>query len=195
MWPLLKSTDFPAHVLTEERLEKALDGKRIASIRRALVGLDCKEDVSVKICYVTPWYDRDVIPPCSVDIIFSHAVMEHVDDLSATYGTLASFMKPRGFMSYSVDFRSHGVTSQWNGMWTHSEFAWRLMRGARPYWLNRLPHSAHISLLEKNGLKVVCDVKVTRRSDIERKSLARAFKGLSDDDLATERVFIQAVKP
>jgi len=194
--PHLESYEFPNHILTDEYLNKALKQDRIESIRNALLNLNLgsRDKNNIQISYVVPWYNQKVIKEKSIDMIYSQAVMEHVNDLAYTYEVLYRWLKPGGFMSHQIDFRCHGTAANWNGHWAYSDFVWRLIKGKRTYLLNRQPHSAHISLLEKFGFEVVCDIKTKDSSGIERKSLASRFKNMSDDDLTTSSAFIQAIK-
>ena len=149
---------------------------------------------NIQISYFVPWYDPKVIKEESIDMIYSQAVMEHVNDLAYTYEQLYRWLKPGGFMSHEIDFRSHGTAKDWNGHWAYSDFVWKLIKGKRPYLINRQPLSTHINLLEKFGFEVVCDMKTKDSSGIERKVLASRFKNMFDDDLTTSTAFIQAVK-
>jgi hypothetical protein len=192
--PYLKSYEFPNHTLTDERLNEALKQDRIEAIRNSLLNIGTNNENSIQISYFVPWHDSKVIKEGSVDMICSQAVMEHVDDLAYTYEAIHHWLKLGGFMSHQIDFKCHTTAKEWNGHWAYSDFVWGLIRGKRPYLLNRQPHSAHINLLQKIGFEVVCDVKIKDTSGIQRKQLATRFKNMSDDDLTTSGSFIQAVK-
>lgn len=194
--PLLSCYDFPGHILTEERLKQALKKERVESIRRSLADLNrgYRSDGNTRIFYFVPWYDAKVIQEGSVDLAYSQAVLEHVDDLDRTYEALARWLKPRGLLSCQIDFKCHETASEWNGHWTYSDFVWTLIRGRRPYLLNRYPHSTHLELLRKYGFEVVRDIKIVMPSRIQRKRLAPRFKNLTEEDLTTSGAFIQAIK-
>jgi hypothetical protein len=191
--PLLESYEFPAHILTDERLEQALGKDRVASLRRSLSCLGSGRMQDSQIAYISPWYDSDVIEESSVDSVFSQAVLEHVGDLSGTYKALRSWLKPGGVMSHEIDFKSHRTARKWNGHWTYSDLLWKLVVGRRSYLLNREPYSVHIKLLDRLGFRVVCKLKSKSESGISRSQLAPRFRHLSDDDLTTSDAFIQAV--
>ena len=174
--PRLDAYSFPRHILPDE----ALDTNR--------------GDISGRMRYFTPWNDNTVVKGESVDLVVCQAVLEHVRDLDYTYKSLYRWLKPGGVVSLLIDFSSHSVAREWNGHWRYSDMAWRVIRGRRPYLLNRAPHSRHLRLLRENGFEVVCDIKTTMRSGAQRKDLAREFKDMSDDDLSTGIAFIQAVK-
>jgi hypothetical protein len=147
------------------------------------------------IVYRVPWYDEKVIVETSLDMIFSQAVLEHVDDLPHTYQTLYCWLRPGGFMSHQIDFSSHGTAKSWNGHWTIPDFTWKIMRGRRPYMLNRQPHSTHLNLIQSNHFMIAWDDRLHRPSTIRREDLSPRFKFLSDEDLSTAGAFIQAVRP
>jgi hypothetical protein len=71
---------------------------------------------------------------------------------------------------------------------------WKVIRGNRPYLLNREPHSTHIKILEEEGFNIVCDKKTKSKSGITRNELTQRFKDISDDDITTSSAFIQAIK-
>jgi SAM-dependent methyltransferase len=189
--PYLDSYAFPGEMLTDDRLDAALDDERLQRMKRSI--LDMSGDDSM-VRYQVPWNDSVIVEPDSVDMIFSQAVLEHVGDPDETYGKMHAWLKPGGFISHSIDFRSHGTADEWNGHWTCSDLVWKLIAGRRPYLINRLHHGAHIGLMEKNGFTVVCDVPIRMPSTISRRDLAPRFTEMGDDDLVTGSAFIQAAK-
>ena len=192
--PYLDSYRFPTRIFTDQRLSEALKHDRIESIRNAYINLGSAGENKIQISYIAPWYDLEVIKEESVDMIYSQAVLEHVDDLEFTYKVMCKWLKRGGFMSHQIDFRCHRISKEWNGHWAYPDFVWRLIKGKRPYLLNRESHSTHIKLMRKFGFEVVCDIKIRDRSGICREHLASRFENLSDDDLTTSGAFIQASK-
>jgi hypothetical protein len=189
--PVLGTYEFPKQILTDERLNDALSEYRLDEIRKSIVDTDCEDSL---IRYRVPWYDLNVIEHESVDMIYSQAVLEHVDDLTNTYRTMRAWLKADGYVSNQVDFRCHGTADEWNGHWMYSDLTWTLMRGRRPYLLNREPHSSHIRFLEEQNFSIVCDQTVKSVSRLPKDTLATRFRSMSDDDLTTSGAFIQAVK-
>lgn len=193
--PSLKSYEFPSHILPDELLDEALKTSRIGSIRNSLAHLTTGIEEGREISYFVPWHDaRFLIEEGSIDMVFSQAVLEYVEDLPETYQILHRWLRPSGLMSHRIDFSSHGMAREWNGHWAYSDLVWRLVAGARPYMLNREPHSTHTSLLQELGLELVCDIKTREASRIESNQLASRFKYLSYEDLTTNGAFIQAVR-
>lgn len=189
--PYLNSYSFPHHILTGDKLKCALDDDRLALIRQSLIDMSNTESM---IQYKTPWYDSDIIERDSVDMIFSQAVLEHVDEPGVAYNEMYAWLRTGGLMSHSIDFRSHGYADCWNGHWKYSNFIWTLIRGNRPYLINRLPHSQHIKLIKEAGFKVVCDLANKLPSTITINDLAPRFRDMGENDLITSTTFVQAVK-
>lgn len=188
--PSLSNYAFPAQLLTEERLARALAPERVAAIRHELRGQP--QSAGVAITYAAPWSAAGVIRPQAVDLIVSQAVLEHVEDVLGTYRALHQWLRPAGFMSHAIDFKSHGLTRDWNGHWTVGAAAWKLLRGRRPYLINRLSHSAHVRALRQAGFRVVAET-VTEGPPLARAALAPEFAGLPDDDLCIDGTFVLAV--
>lgn len=186
--PHLSSYSFPSHILTDDRFNAALDGHRLALIRQAVADANTRGSI---IQYKVPWYDSNIVEKASVDMIFSQAVLEHIDELNFTYEKMYSWLRPHGFMSHSIDFKAHGSAHDWNGHWTYSDFTWKLIKGKRPYLINRLPHSHHLTLMKEVGFKVVCDITQQLPSKINSHDLAPRFRNMRRDDLITSSAFIQ----
>jgi SAM-dependent methyltransferase len=191
--PLLKSYEFPDYLFPDERLERSLAPRRLDAIRTLLGGARRSGELALE--YVPDWYDSATVPEGSLDLVFSQAVLEHVDELEEAYAAMRRWLKPGGVASHTIDYRSHGTARGWNGHWALGELSWRLVRGRRPFLLNREPHSTHTELLRRYGFEVVTEIAARRPSDVRRDRLAARFRGLSEDDLTTSLAFIQAVKP
>jgi SAM-dependent methyltransferase len=191
--PRLGSYDFPLRILSESRLSDALSSERVSAIRRAVKTMSPTASGGIRISYRVPWDEADVIVPHSVDLVYSQAVLEHVDNLQRTYHALFQWLKPDGYMSHTVDFRSHGTAKEWNGHWAYSDLEWKVVHGRRRWLLNRKPHSAHLSFLRQSGFRIVSDLRQEDTAGLERRQLARSFRTISDEDLSTCGAFIQAV--
>lgn len=192
--PDLRSYRFPSNILSNEKLAAALDNGRLQAIRNSLVCIVEKRGNAQHISYDVPWNDPGVLTEASVDMIYSQAVLEHIDDLELTYRSLGRWLKPGGLMSHQVDFTSHRIADKWNGHWAFSKLVWKLVRGNRPYLLNRQPYSTHAKLLKECGFEVVMESKLEDFSGIKRSELAPEFEGISNEDLVTKDAFFQALK-
>lgn len=190
--PFLDARMFPAHILTEARLQAALAPERVAAIRRALEGRPQPGD-TVSLRYVVPWDEAAVVEPGSVDLLLSHSVLEHVVDLDKTYRAIRAWLRPGGWMSHQIDFKSHGLAGEWNGYRGYPEPLWKLVLGSRPFLLNRQPWSTHARLLEDNGFELVCVMRQhIRDRGLRRHQLASRWRGISEDDLTCSGAFVQA---
>jgi len=192
--PRLKSYDFPAHMLDDERLQRALAPDRIQKIRRDLASLYHPGDAT-SVNYICPWSDADAVQAGSVDIVFSQAVLEHVDDIRFTYNACYRWLKPGGAMSHQIDFKSHGITDEWNGQWGYPDWLWTITRGRKPYFINREPLSSHLSAIQEAGFELIGVLPVRKAGGIGRSELAGRFRTLSDDDLSTASAHVLARKP
>ena len=185
VYPKLKGYEFPDGLLA------APGESKVRSIREALARADSKES---RIRYFAPYVQDEVVVPGGVDILFSQAVMEHVDDVAALYRAAHGWLKPRGIASHVIDYRSHGTSKRWNGHWTYSDAAWRLIRGSRPFLLNRLTHADHLALLAASRFDVVADDRTRATTEVSREELAPRFRAMSEDDLTTCGALLQAVR-
>lgn len=188
--PELGDYQFPSHILGETRLKQALAPDRLARLRGDLTG----DLTAGAIRYLAPMGQMDEIPAGSVDLVFSQAVMEHVDQLAEIYAECFRCLKAGGHMSHQIDFRCHETAPEWNGHWKYSNIAWRLMRGRRPWFVNRHPCSTHIGLIRQSGFAVCAQMAQIRENGIQRSQLAGAFDKLSESDLHTAGVFVLANK-
>ena len=189
--PYLNKNLFPDHILTDEVLKSALDEKRVGRIRQTLNDPGTEVD-GVLIKYMVPWSDDSVIERGTVDMIFSHSVLEHVMDLQNTYKALHLWLKPGGIMSHQIDLSSHGYSEKWNGFRSYSDLLWKIIEGKRPYRLNQQPYSKHISILEDNGFEILCALNHLSNNGLSRDELSSRWKHISDKDLMTSGAFIQS---
>ena len=97
-------------------------------------------------------------------------------------------------MSHQIDFRSHKLTKKWNGHWGISGIVWKLMMGKRPFLINRQPYSTHVKYIEDAGFECVHLKTRKEVNGISRTKLAREWKHLTDDEMQTSGIFIQAIK-
>lgn len=190
----LDSYKFPSEVLSDEIMDAALKNERIDHIKTDLIKSDNNDTRLSSIRFVVPWNDKRIILESSIDMIFSMSVLEHIDDIPATYQTAYRWLKKHGFMSHEIDYKCHGHHPKWNGHWTYSDLIWRIIRGNRHYLINREPHSTHIRVLRNNNFQVIADLTKHDYSGIRRNELSGRFKNLSNHDLCTCNTFLLSVK-
>lgn len=196
-WPdindYLDENQFPSHILTDELLSKTLSDERVNKIREAL-NPSGNNTSNLAIKHIAPWSDSAVIEKNSMDLIISHSVMEHVNDLDMAYKAMANWIKPGGFMSHQVDLSAHTVTTKWNGYRQYSNSTWKIIVGNRPYLINREPCSTHLNLLKRSGFVEQCCMKKYDDEGIERSLLSSRWKNISDDDFKCKGLFVQVKK-
>jgi len=185
--PLLESYEFPNNLLSQN-----LDQREsiVTSIERSLN----RENNDTMVEYCPTWQSEVVASNGSLDLIYSQAVLEHVDDIEGLYESCAKWLKPGGLMSHDIDFSSHGITSAWDGYRAIPVWMWSIIRGKRPYMINRVPLSTHIHLLEKNGFEILLKEVKAERSCLPREKLAKQFSDLTEDDRSASGVYILAKK-
>jgi SAM-dependent methyltransferase len=192
--PRLASYAFPAEPLSSSRLDAALDPARLDGIRNALRSpppdILCEP---APVCYIAPW-QAGTVGTGTADLVFSQTVLEYSDDLGSLYAEMSRWLKPGGLMSHEIDFKSLGITTEWNGHWSCSDALWRVAVGRRRHRINREPCSTHVALLAQANCRVVAVERTVRPSAIPRERLAPRFRHLTDDDLTTSSALIQAVK-
>jgi hypothetical protein len=193
VFPKLNSYAFPTSMLDDAWLDRCLAAPRVESIKRAVAGETGRDD-TIELRYFAPWDDSATILPESVDWVFSQAVLEHVDNVAVAYANLTKWLRPGGLMSHAIDYTCHGLTRDWNGHWTVGDRMWRLVRGERSYLINRLPHSAHMQMIQACGYSIVKEMQVWGEA-LDRTTVASPFRQLTDDDLSTTSAFIVAMKP
>ena len=187
--PQLESYRFPSSILDDQTLDRSLTPDRIRRIRDSVKDVD---EVGSMIRYVVPWTESSNIEENAVDMVYSQAVLEHVDDLTQVYEAMAAWVKPGGVISHEIDFSAHQFDERWNGHWTWSDPKLWLLRGGRPYLINRQPLSAHVELIGRAGFDIRLVRKVQQKSAVTRGNLTTRFRHLSDDDLTTSAAYIVA---
>jgi SAM-dependent methyltransferase len=176
--PRLDSHDFPRHVLELSNLSA-----RSQEIRNELTaGLSGGQPL---LSYKAPWTSVGDIDPASLDLIFSQAVLEHVDDLDETYQAMFVWLEPGGYASHVIDFSAHHLSPFWNGHWAYSDREWQLVRGQREFLLNRKPLSAHLACAEKVGFEILSIDRLRDNGGLNTKGLSERFQALNCDDART----------
>jgi hypothetical protein len=186
--PRLDNHAFPEALLPPEAMRAHLAPARIEAIAAALRGT-VGDDAPVR--YVDP-ASGSRIPPGSASMVFSQAVLEHVDDLEGVYGACHAWLAPTGIMSHQIDLKSHGTALEWNGHWVYPDALWALLRGRRSYLLNREPCGGHLERMARASFEVLTAERYCLPSRLERQQLAARFRTMVEEDLGTAGVFVVA---
>jgi len=188
--PDLDNYAFPADLYSEGHLKEALNEVRVRAIRQVLLNCKAQRCSTVNIRYAAPWDSREMIEAGSVDMIFSQAVMEHVDDLPASYEAMYQWLRPGGVMCHEIDFRCHGTARNWNGHWTYSDPIWKIIRGQRPYFLNRKTCGDHLELIQNAGFEIVYVQRKKSEQNIRQEDLCNGLENTSNLDLVTSSAYV-----
>ena len=133
------------------------------------------------------------------DLVFSRAVLEHVNDLPASILDMYAALKPGGVSIHLVDLKSHGLHRvnpldflEW------PDWLWSLMYSEKGV-PNRLRVDAYREAVSQSGFECVA-LKPTLRAtavDIQavRPRLAKRFRNLSDEDLSWLGFWLVCRKP
>ena len=192
--PRLESYQFPEHIFPAGQLDRALDEERVRAIRQILLTGRTPLKSPVMIRYVAPWNEVGLLEDDSVDLIFTQAVMEHVDQLDHAYRVMNRWLKPGGVISHEIDFKCHGIATRWNGHWAYPDILWRLIRGRRAYFLNRQTCGDHLESIRNSGFNIISVTRQQRVHGIKRADLCRSLALTNDKDLNTSSALIIASK-
>lgn len=181
---------FPSHVLTPQRLSHALAPARLNRLQHAVTALSSGTP-SPAIRYHT-WSGRNGLGEAQVDLVFSHVVMNEIQDLEFVYERCARWCRPGAWMSHHIDFSSLDTTPEWNGHRRYGEISWKLIAGKRPYFVNRETARTHLALMEKNGFEIVNVLRAQRHDGLARDEHAPRWRSRDDEDLTTRTAFVIA---
>lgn len=186
--PQLKNYDFPLEIYSKEYLSKMLRKERLEEIRRSIDKFN-SEDSKIKYFFNFGKKFNSMF-----DLIISHAVLEHIDNIDEFFQFMRNSLKESGFVSHQVDLKSHEITSTWDGHWRFSKFYWQLLRGKRQWFINRLPLSKYMELFNKYSFSNNYVERNVMKASYERSKLTKDFKFMSEEDRETAGFFIQATK-
>jgi SAM-dependent methyltransferase len=122
------------------------------------------------------------------DVVISRAVLEHVNDLTATFDDMARVLRPGGIAVHKVDLKSHGLHRQNRlDFLTWPEPLWRLMfseKGAP----NRIRAGRYRDEAARCGFELVtmepCEQATPAEVAEVRPHLAEPFRALDDAELS-----------
>ena len=178
----LKKLDFPSQILSKNHMIKCLNEDRLKKIRKEL--LDPFNPNNAFIQAIIPWENTEQIESDSVDFIFSHTVLQHIDNLSYVYRSMSKWLKKGGCISHKIDFKSMNTTRLWNQHWTLNDLEWGIVTG-QTNLINRAPLSSHLKLIEDNNLEIIYEISELSENELKTEDLSEAYKHLDTNDLTT----------
>lgn len=177
--------------MLDELWPKSGDRLRYEEIRDAIHRLGRPQEKFI-LAYFAPWTDSGVLPEASVDMVFSHSVLEHVDSPGGAYAACFKWLRPGGIMSHKIDHSSHGFTHSWNGHYALPNWIWSLFRGGRPYLLNRMTPSHHRDLILAQGFEILSETLV-ESTNFDKST--RCALSISDSDARVKTSTFICKKP
>jgi hypothetical protein len=198
LYPRVADRRFPVSALTTLGLVPDATDSRVGAIRQAIRGSNGSAPSDAAIRYLCPWPTAS-LEPGSVDLVVSQAVLQDMDHwtgtdaLSAAFEAMSRWLKPGGAMSHQVNL-AFPDTEHWNQHWAYGELAWKIIRGRRPYYVNRVPASEYLRLCERYGFEVAAVTPVAAEEGVPRVKLPRRFRDLPASDYTTRAVHFVAVK-
>jgi hypothetical protein len=196
--PELQSYAFPARLFTDDGPRHlTLDHRKVESIRAAL--LEPKQVLydDVPVGFAAQWGAR-TLDRQSVDLVLSQAALQLMaheqerSELAGTFAAMSRWVKPGGVISHQIDFGFSG-TGPWNQHWHYADAAWRVARGHRAGFANRVPLSIYLALCDEYDFEVV-SVRRVEAEGLPREKVAPRFRDLPEEDFVTSSAHIVAVR-
>jgi len=169
--------------LTDERIEEIRGALRRVSEAPGLIR------------YVAPWTDVSLLEEGSIDMLFSNAVYEHIDDIDFVNRAVFRWLAPGAVAIHRVDFGCHGTAKSWNGHWTIPKSLWRIIRGNRPYTISRHTPDTHLDSFTRAGFRLLAQYRQELSSPVTKEMLAQEFAEISATGLQTRQAFYVLQKP
>ena len=122
-----------------------------------------------------------------IDLVISRAVLEHVNDLDATFIDMSKAMRPGALSLHQVDLKSHGLhRANPLDFLEYPSWLWSLMyshKGVPNRW--RVDRYRHLLATQPLDLLVLRPTALFNQKDVESISgrLAKPFQGISASDL------------
>jgi hypothetical protein len=188
--PALDKYDFPDYILTEQYMSKMLDDNRINNIRNAIYNGNCREFL---IKYEVIGDSNFNASEDCLDLIYSQAVMEHVDNVNFAYNYMHRWLKKGAYLSHEIDYSAHETHNLWYGHWTLPFWIWKIILKGRSYSINRFPNSYHVNTLKKNGFKMIFqkNFKNMRAHGISKSLKNKVKFDLSDLEISSSYIIAQ----
>jgi len=185
VYPRLPDYGFPSF-LDDRILSAATNPERVASIEAALRG----EPGGIGIHYYVPWQECWARASPGVALVISQAALEHVEDIEGVHRSLAAGLRIGGLVSHVIDFKSHDMTANWDGHLQYGNLTWRLVKGRRPYLLNRRPPADHLRAMQASGFEIVRTWRAIVPPTLPRSGLPPRFRAWSDEDRSTTTMVV-----
>lgn len=175
-------------------LEQRLRDEYVCRLRAVLKDHGSADEL---LQYESPWQASSVTAG-SVDLVITQVALQDMDHgeadsvLRDNLRIMAGWLKPGGVMSHQVDFSCPGGDI-WNHHWAFGDITWKIVRGKRPYYVNRVSLSQYQALLEQVGMSLVAVEPVTAAGLVRSECVDR-FRSLPDADFQSRAALFVARK-
>jgi SAM-dependent methyltransferase len=134
--------------------------------------------------YLTPVnVEATDLPAASFDLIYSHAVFEHILNPDAAIAELARLLRPGGLTSHQIDLRDHRDKTRPLEFLQHSGPTWRLATLGHSDWAcNRWRRGDYTDSFARQGFRIV-SVLTTDTTDVVPDNLHPSFADRNDLDV------------
>ncbi len=132
--------------------------------------------------------------PESIDLIFSQSMLEYVDDVPQAVRLMRRYLRSGGWISHEVDLGSMRTSAKWDGHWAYPDWLWKVMRGKRPFFINRNTAIDYRNLMDP---KLWSDTEFhpfRKKPETVKRKLAPRFRKLDEETLSTSSIYFIARK-
>jgi SAM-dependent methyltransferase len=196
--PMLSSLEFPAAAVESFAGAVLPSESRLNTVREEVAALAAGRRDGRSLRYVSPW-TADAIPAGSADLVFSQAVLEEIShgerrsDLRDVLASIFRWLRPGGVTCHQIDLGMYGL-DPWNIHWTWSDLTWKLVRGKRDNFVNRVPLSSYLSLAQDIGFEIVATT-ISAATGVADTLLSPRFRDLSPQDKSASGVHLILRRP
>jgi SAM-dependent methyltransferase len=144
---------------------------------------------------LAPWQPHACQFRAEFDMVFSHSVVQYVDDIDHFFTACAALLRPGGWMSHQIDLSSMRMTRTWNGHLAYSDAVWRFVTSRQPYFPRRWLVPDYLAAARRAGLQVMQVSRLQDPTGLSRNRLALPFHAYPDEELQCRGAFLVARKP
>lgn len=126
----------------------------------------------------------------SFDVIFSTAVLEHIDveEMFKSSANLIKYLRPGGVMLHEIDLRDHINVANPFSFYRYGKGEWNDLTKGSIFYTNRLRASDYKKIFKANNFTELRSWQEQQELNPLAK-ISRDFVGYSADDLSTTRLF------
>jgi ubiquinone/menaquinone biosynthesis C-methylase UbiE len=128
--------------------------------RRYLIERNCPDGALDQVKYLSTCNaERTGLQSSSFDLIYSHAVLEHVHSPRLVLSEMWRLLRPGGLISHQIDTRNHLDFSRPMEHLALPEWVWFLMTSSRSSYTNRLTIPMWRNLFAAGGFDVLAAIE------------------------------------